>query len=130
MEPLGPLHVGARQVKPCWPLSLAVADTAAEPLNTTGMAQSKCPWQAGASMALSPQTPNLNAPWMMGVIQHTHWQLVKARLGPAFAGCPGPVMRISHSRGSFDKAVVYVTPITDQADVAPCLVSNRGQITH
>lgn len=67
---------------------------------------------------------------MMGVIQHTHRQLVRDRLGPAFAGCPVPVMRIFHSRGNFDKAVVYVTTITDQVDVAPCLVSNRGQITH
>lgn len=47
------LHVGARQVKLSRPLSLAVADTAAEHLNTTGMAQSKCPSQAGASMPQS-----------------------------------------------------------------------------
>lgn len=32
---------------------------------------------------------------------HTHWQLVKARLGPGFAGCPVPVMWIFHSRGDF-----------------------------
>lgn len=60
---------------------------------------------------------------MMGVIQHYTGNLSKP-------GFPVPVMRIFHGRGSFDKTVVYVTTITEQADVVPHLVSSRGQITH
>lgn len=41
-----------------------------------------------------------------------------------------PPTQIFHSRDDYAKAVAVVTNMGDQAAVAPCLVSNRGHVTH
>lgn len=71
-----------------------------------------------------PQTPHLSTP--------PGWQGFTP--AQALATCQSqtfmPPTQIFHSRDDYAKAVAVVTNMGDQAAVAPCLVSNRGHVTH